>query len=185
MEGTDMEDLLQVGAIANTHGLRGEVKVFPTTDDPARYRMLDTVIADTGKQRMTMEISSVRFFKNLVIVKFRGIDHIEDAEKLKGVKLFVTREQAVPLGEDEYFLADLEGMAVYTEEGEELGVIREIIQTGANDVYVIGQPQGKDLLVPAIKECIRDVDTGAGRMTIRLLPGLREANQGSGEKKQR
>ena len=184
---TDMEDLLQVGAIANTHGLRGEVKVFPTTDDPTRYKLLDTVIADTGKQRMTMEISGVRFFKHMVIVKFKGIDHIDDAEKLKGTKLFVTREQAVPLGEDEYFLADLEGLCAVTEDGEELGVIKDIIQTGANDVYVIGKPGGqeKDLLVPAIKECIRTVDISAGRMMIRLLPGLREANQGSGEKEQR
>ncbi len=93
----------------------------------------------------------------------------------------------MPLGEDEYFLADLEGLCAVTEDGEELGVIKDIIQTGANDVYVIGKPGGqeKDLLVPAIKECIRNVDISAGRMMIRLLPGLREANQGSGEKEQR
>lgn len=173
-----MEDVFQVGAIANTHGLRGEVKVYPTTDDPARYRELEEVIADTGKQQMTLELERVRFFKQMVIVKFKGIDDINDAEKYKGAKLYVTRENALDLGEDEYFVADLVGLRAETEEGEELGTLKDILQTGANDVYVIRQGNGKDLLVPAIRDCVKKIDTENGRIVVHLLPGLREANEG-------
>ncbi len=174
-----MEDLLQVGAVTTTHGLRGEVKVFPTTDDPKRYKVLKETIADTGKKRFTLEVENARFFKQMVIVKFKGIDRIEEAEPLKGAKLYVTREHALPLGEDEYFLADLAGLTVVTEEGETLGVVKDILQTGANDVYVIGQKGAKDLLVPAIKECVKTIDLDGGRMVVHLLPGLREMNGGS------
>lgn len=173
-----MEDLLQVGAITSTHGLRGEVKVFPTTDDPARYKKLKEVILDTGKQQLQMEIAGVRFFKQMVIVKFKGIDNINEVEAYKGAKLYVTRENAVELGEDEYFFADLVGLVAVTEDGEELGTVADVLPTGANDVYVIKPKQGKELLVPAIKECIRKVDLDGGNMTIRLLPGLRELNDG-------
>lgn len=177
----DMEDLLQVGAVTSTHGLRGEVKVFPTTDEPSRYETLKEVVLDTGKQQLTAEIESVRFFKQMVVVKFKGIDHINDAEKYKGAKLYVTRENAVALGEDEYFFADLAGLTAVTDEGEELGTVKNILPTGANDVYVIAQAQGKELLIPAIKECIKEVDIAGGRIVIHLLPGLRELNDGSGK----
>ena len=179
-----MEDLLQVGAVTTTHGLHGEVKVFPTTDEPARYKVLKEVVADTGKRQVVLEVTNVRFFKQMVIVKFKGIDRIEDAEPLKDAKLYVTREYAVPLAEDEYFLADLAGLAVYTEEGEELGTIKDILQTGANDVYVIDLKQGKELLVPAIKDCIKKVDLDGGKMIIHLLPGLREMNDKKADKGQ-
>lgn len=169
-----MEDILQVGAVANTHGLRGEVKVFPTTDDPARYRVLKEVIVDMKKQRLTLEIEGVRFFKHMVIVKFRGIDDIDEAGKYKGAKLYVTRENAVELGEGEHFVADLIGLRVETEDGETLGTLRNVLQTGANDVYEIQPEEGKDLLVPVIKECVREIDIDGGRIVVRLLPGLRE-----------
>lgn len=167
-----MEDLFQVGAVTNTHGLRGEVKVFPTTDDPARYKELKEVIADTGRQRFVLEIAGVRFFKQMVIVKFKGIDDINDVLKYKGAKLYVTRENAVKLEEGEYFLADLVGLRAETEEGKVLGSIRDVLQTGANDVYVIQNEDGKDLLVPAIKDCVKEIDLEGGRMVVHLLPGL-------------
>lgn len=176
-----MEELLQVGAVTSTHGLRGEVKVFPTTDDPSRYKKLKEVTADTGKKQVTLKITQTRFFKQMVIVKFEGIDTIEEAEQYKGAKLYVDRRHAVRLAEDEYFLADLEGLLVTTEEGEELGVIADILQTGANDVYVIRQEEKKDLLIPAIKDCIRKVDIEHGTMTVHLLPGLREINEGGAD----
>ena len=112
-----MEQFLQVGAITSTHGIRGEVKVFPTTDDPARFKKLKKVILDTGKRQIDMEIQSVRFFKQFVIVKFKGIDNINDVEQYKGSSLFVSRENAVSLEENEYYIADLIGMEVFTEEG--------------------------------------------------------------------
>ncbi len=181
MEDLLQEDLLQVGAVTSTHGLRGEVKVFPTTDDPARYKKLKEVIADTGKSRQVLKIEQRRFFKQMVILKFAGINHIDEAEPLKGAKLYVTREHAVSLAEDEYFFADLAGLRVETEEGEVLGVLSDILQTGANDVYVISQENQKDLLIPAIKECIKQVDIEGSRMIVHLLAGLREMNKGGAE----
>lgn len=113
-----MEDLLQVGVITTTHGVRGEVKVFPTTDDPARFKKLKNVILDTGKEKLELEIAGVKFFKNMVILKFKGIDDINDVEKYRKKSLYVTRENAVKLKKDEYFIADLIGMKVSTDEGD-------------------------------------------------------------------
>ena len=168
-----MEDLLQVGVITSTHGIRGEVKVFPTTDDAARFKKLKNVILDNGKERRNLEITSVKFFKNQVILKFKGIDDINDVEKYKKAPLFVTRENAVPLEKNEYFIADLIGLSVTSDEGEELGVIDDVLQTGANDVYVVKKSGANDLLIPAIKDCILDVDVENGTMKVHLLAGLR------------
>jgi 16S rRNA processing protein RimM len=169
-----MENLLQVGVITTTHGVRGEVKVFPTTDDPQRFKKLKNVILDTGREQREMEIAGVKFFKNMVILKFKGLDTMNDVEALRQAKLFVTRENAVELGADEYFIADLIGLRATSDEGEELGTITDVLQTGANDVYVIGSEGAADLLVPAIKDCIKNVDLEQGVMTIHLLPGLKD-----------
>ncbi len=168
-----MEDLLQVGAITSTHGVRGEVKVFPTTDDPKRFCKLKQVILDDGKLKRNLEIESVKFFKNLVILKFKGIDDMNEVEKYKKATLWVTRENAVPLKKDEYFIADLIGLSVVTEEGEALGKITDVMQTGANDVYVIENGNAGELLIPAIRECVKHVDLENQVMTIFLMPGLR------------
>lgn len=168
------DDLLQVGVITTTHGIRGEVKVFPTTDDPARFKKLKKVLLDTGKKQMELEISYVKFFKNLVIVKFKEFDNINDVEGFRQAKLLVTRADAVELKENEYFIADLLDMKAVSDEGEELGVIADVLQTGANDVYVIKKENTKDLLVPAIKDCVKNVDMEQGVMQLHLLPGLRE-----------
>jgi 16S rRNA processing protein RimM len=169
-----MENLLQVGVVTTTHGVRGEVKVFPTTDDPQRFKKLKNVILDTGRGQREMEITGVKFFKNMVILKFKGLDTMNDVEPFRQAKLFVTRENAVELGEDEYFIADLIGLRAVSDEGEALGTITDVLQTGANDVYVIGSEGVADLLVPAIKDCIKDVDMEQGVMTIHLLPGLKD-----------
>lgn len=171
-----MEDLLQVGVITSTHGIKGEVKVFPTTDDLNRFKKLKTVILDTGKEKLDMEITSVKFFKNMVILKFKGIDDINDVEKYRQKSLFVTRENAVKLQQGEYFVADLFGMAVVTEDEEELGEITDILQTGANDVYVVEDKNKKEILIPAIKECILSVDMEQRIMKVHLLEGLRDMN---------
>ena len=168
-----MEQLLQVGVISSTHGIRGEVKVFPTTDDPDRFRKLKQVILDTGREQKGLEIEGVKFFKQFVILKFKGIDNINDIEKYKGKSLYVTREHAVKLKKDEYFIADLIGIQVVSDQGEELGTISDVLQTGANDVYVVSKDGAKDLLIPAIHACIQNVDVAAGQMEVHLLPGLR------------
>ena len=167
-----MEDMLQVGVITQTHGVRGEVKVFPTTDDVHRFKKLKQVILDTGKETMPLEIQSVKFFKQFVILKFKGIDNINDIEKYKRCSLYVTREHAVALEEDEYFIADMIGMEVCTEDGSIFGTLRDVIETGANDVYVIENAEHGEVLVPAIKECIRSVDIEKGQMMIHLMDGL-------------
>ena len=166
-----MEQYLQVGVISSTHGIRGEVKVFPTTDDPARFKVLKDVILDTGKEQSPMEIQGVKFFKQFVIVKFKGIDNINDVEKYKGKSVLVTRENAAPLGEDEYYIADLVGMIVFTEDGE-FGVLKDVIETGANEVYVVDSKEHGEVLIPAIHECILDVNVEEQTMKVHLLDGL-------------
>ncbi len=167
-----MEQLLQVGVISSTHGVRGEVKVFPTTDDVKRFKKLKKVILDTGKEQLPLEIEGVKFFKQFVILKFRGIDNINDIEKYKGKSLLVDREHAVKLKKDEYFIADMIGMDVFTEDGELFGTLKDVMETGANDVYIIEMSDGKEVLVPAIKQCILDVDIENRKMVIHLLEGL-------------
>ena len=167
-----MEDLLKVGVITTTHGIRGEVKVYPTTDDAERFLDLDYVMLDTGKEYRRLDIKNVRFFKNLVILKFKGIDNINDIEMYKGKDLLVTREDAVPLEEGEYFIADLLDLDVYSDEDEKIGVLYDVMQTGANDVYVVKTEEGKEILLPAIDECILDIDLEESRMTVHIMEGL-------------
>lgn len=169
-----MNELLQVGVITQTHGVRGEVKVFPTTDDPQRFKKLKHVVLDTGKEHLPLEIQSVKFFKQFVIIKFKGIDNINDIEKYKRCPLMVTRENAVELEEDEYFIADMIGMSVLTEDEEVFGTLKDVIETGANDVYVIDSKVHGEVLLPAIKECILDVDIEGRKMKVHLLNGLIE-----------
>lgn len=167
-----MKDRLQVGVISSTHGIRGEVKVFPTTDDANRFKKLKKVTLDTGKEQLDLEIQGVKFFKQFVIVKFKGIDHINDIEKYKGMSLYVDRQDAVKLQKDEYFIADLIEMQVFTEDGGEFGTLIDVLETGANEVYVIQSKEHGEVLVPAIKQCILNIDVEARKMTIHLLDGL-------------
>ncbi len=167
-----MEDTLRVGVITSTHGVRGEVKVFPTTDDAARFKKLKEVLLDTGKELKTMEIAQVKFFKNMVILKFKGYDTINDIEIYKGKDLLVTRDKAVKLGPDENFIVDLIGLCVETDEGERLGTLTDVIQTGANDVYEVTMENGKKVLLPAIKQCILNVDLEKGKVLAHVLEGL-------------
>ena len=177
-----MEQFLRAGIISSTHGIRGEVKVFPTTDDAARFKEIRKVFLDTGRERMELEIQSVRFFKQFVIVKFKGIDNINDIEKYKGCSLYISREEAgcslyisreeaAELDEDEYYIGDLIGMDVFTEEGH-FGVLRDVMETGANEVYIIDSDSHGEVLIPAIRQCVLDVDVEQNRMTIRLMDGL-------------
>ncbi len=167
-----MEKMFQVGVISSTHGVRGEVKVYPTTDDVKRFKKLKEVILDTGREKKTLEIESVKFFKQFAILKFKGIDNINDIEKYKGKSLFVDREHAVRLRKDEYFIADMIGMQVVTDDGEDFGTLKEVIETGANDVYIIDTKEHGEVLIPAIKQCILNVNVEQGVMQIHLMEGL-------------
>jgi 16S rRNA processing protein RimM len=167
-----MEELLQVGVITQTHGIRGEVKVFPTTDDAKRFQDLEHVLLDAGKELLSLEIENVKFFKQFVILKFKGYDSINDVERYKRCPLLVGRSEAVPLEEDEYFITDMIGLQVVTDMGEDFGVLKDVLVTGANDVYVIEHPVAGEVLVPAIKECILEVDISGRKMKIHVMEGL-------------
>ncbi|ROR29400.1 16S rRNA processing protein RimM [Mobilisporobacter senegalensis] len=167
-----MDNLIRVGVITSTHGIRGEVKVFPTTDDVNQFKKLKNIILDTGKEQINLEIEGVKYFKQIVILKFKGIDNINDIEKYKGKDLLITRENAVKLKKGEYFIFDLIGCNVITDEGQELGELIEVLQTGANDVYVVKTKDGKEILLPYIKECILNVDIEQKQIQAHIMPGL-------------
>ena len=167
-----MENLLRVGVITSTHGIAGEVKVYPTTDDPARFKKLKKCILKNNSETVELDIASAKFFKNMVILKFKQFDNINEVEKYKNAELYVTRENAIKLEKDEYFICDLIGLRVIDEENNEIGVISDVLQTAANDVYEVENPSGKKYLFPAIKQCILSVDLAKGVMNVHVLEGL-------------
>lgn len=167
-----MNDLLKVGIISSTHGIRGQVKVYPTTDDMDRFDDLKNIVLDTGKEHINLEIENVKYFKNQVILKFKGIDDINDIEKYKGKDLLVTREDAVQLQENEFFIVDLIGASVITDQDVELGTLTDVMKTGANDVYVVEDKDGKEILLPAIKECILGVNLDEHLIRVHIMDGL-------------
>ncbi|MGN0375829.1 MAG: ribosome maturation factor RimM [Butyrivibrio sp.] len=167
-----MEDLLRVGVITSTHGIAGEVKVFPTTDDPNRFKKLKKCILKTERETLELDISGVKFFKNMVILKFKQFTNINEVEKFRNGELFVTRDNAVPLEEGEYFVCDLIGLKVQDEDSNFIGVISDVLQTAANDVYEVTSNEGRKYLIPAIKQCILKVDIDNGIMSIHAMKGL-------------
>lgn len=172
----NMEEYLKIGAIISTHALRGEVKVYPTTEDVRRYDDLDKVYIDSVSGKECLRVERVRYFKNLVIVKFRGLDRIEDVERLIKKDLFVSRQDAIPLGENEFFICDVIGLKAVTDDGRLLGVVADVMETGANDVYIISKKDDpkSELLLPATKEVILEISPEKGTMTVHLLPGLED-----------
>ena len=166
-----MEDYFRVGVIANTHGIRGEVKVFPTTEDPQRFKGMKEIILDTVSEKKVLVVASARFFKNLVILKFKGIDSINDIEKYKGKDLLVTRENAIPLNEGEYYIADIIGATVVTEDGAQFGILKDVLTTGANDVYVVDH-EGTEVLLPVIPDCVLARDMEQKIVTVHIMKGL-------------
>jgi 16S rRNA processing protein RimM len=169
-----MEDLLKVGVITTTHGVRGEVKVYPTTNSAERFLELSYVLLDTGRDLKRLEIQNVKFYKNQAILKFKGIDNINDIEMYKGRELWINREDGQELDEDEYYIADLLGLTVLLEDGTEYGTLKDVLETGANDVYVVETKDGSEVLLPAIADCILDVDLDEETMTVHLMKGLVE-----------
>ncbi len=167
-----MKEYLRVGIITSTHGLKGEVKVFPTTDSPDRFEDLDEVWIGDGTRMKKVSVNRVKYFKQFVILSFRGIEVIEEVQPYVKQEIYVSREDALPLEEDEYYVADLIGLRVISDEDEDLGRLKDVLETGANDVYLV-EKEGKELLIPAIHECILDVDLDKGCVTVHLMEGLR------------
>lgn len=164
-------DLLEVGKIINTHGLRGEVKVIPWTDTPDVFEDLETLYL---KNNDVLTISSVKYQKNNLIVKFKELGDINEAEKLKNQVLYAERSALGELPEGVYYIADLIGLSVRKETGEEVGKIKDVLQTGANDIYVVAREGAKDLLVPVIPNVVLSVDIDGGEVTVSLPDGLED-----------
>ncbi len=167
-----MNDFLEIGQIVNSYGIKGFFKVVPFTDDITRFDNLKNIYIEKNKQLEKKEIEEVKYHKNLVLLKIKGIDDINDTEQYKNCYLKIDRENAVKLPEDTYFITDIIGIQVFTEEGEFLGNITDVFPTGSNDVYVIKDELGKQILLPAIAEVIKKVDVIAKKMTVKLITGL-------------
>ena len=179
------DDMLRVGVIASTHGVHGEVKVFPTTDDIKRFSLLKKVYLHIVPEKMTgnqneecmeLEVTGVKYFKQFAILKFKQFDHLDDVQQYKGMELYVAREDALPLNEGEYYIADLIGLtALNDESGEEIGILKDVLQTGANDVYIIKgneKYKKKEILVPVTDECVKEINLNDRFVKIHLLEGL-------------
>lgn len=169
-----MIDYLEIGKIINTHGVRGNVKVIPLTDNPRRYEDLKWVYLDKKGVLEKYYIENVKYHKNFVIVKLKGVDNMQEAEGLKGMYLKVDRENAVKLPEDSYFICDLVGCSVYEKNGNILGVLREVIKTGANDVFLVEGQDGKEILIPALKKVVKNVLLEDRKIIVALPEGLME-----------
>ena len=167
-----MQDYLRVGVVTQTHGVRGEFKVFPTTDDVNRFKKLKKVFVSISSEMTEKNVESVKFFKQFVILKLEGIDSMDDAEKIKNADLMVTRKDAVACEEDEYYIADLIGIEVFSDDGEKIGVLKDVYSSSANDVYEVLRDDGKSVLLPAVHDCILDVDIKGGKMTVHITEGL-------------
>ena len=181
----DKDNLIRVGVITTPHGVRGEVKVFPSTDDPKYFKKIKNVYLDTGKEIPEHELSSVKFFKNMVILSFKDITDRNAAELMRKWNILIKKEDARKPGKDEYFIFDLIGMSVVDAEGgQRVGELTDVLSTGANDVYEItydgdftyeGQkPKGDKFYAPAIKECIVSVDMEKSEIRMNLMKGLIE-----------
>ena len=166
-------DLFRVGVITEPHGIKGEVKIFPTTDEPGRLnKVKEIIMMDSKGEETLLHPTSLKTSKQFIIMGFEEFTSRNDVEKIRKYELYVTRENACHLKKDEYYINDLIGMKVLNEEEEEIGVLEDVLETGANDVYSIRMQDGNELLLPAIKQCIISVDVELGIMHVHVIPGL-------------
>ena len=171
---TDMYEYLQVGKIVNTHGVRGEVKLIPLTDDLERFGKLKWAYVESDGSMKKYDIENVRYFKGTVILKLQGVDTAEAAEAIKDRYLLVDRANAVKLPENTYFICDLIGCEVYDETGNLLGKLYDVLKTGSNDVYAVKNEAGKEILIPALKSVVTGVSPENMRIDVVLPKGLLE-----------
>ena len=167
-----MKEKFEIGQIVNTFGIKGFVKVNPWVDDVTRFEDLKTVYVKIRKEEKILEIEEVKYQKNQVLLKFKGIDTVEQAESLRNVYLSIDRKDAIPLEEGQYFIADLLESEIYSDEGVKLGILDDIYNTGSNDIYVVKNELGKSILLPGIPDVIKEVDLENKKITVHLLKGL-------------
>lgn len=167
-----MEELLRVGVVTSPHGIKGEVNLFPTTDDVSQFKSWKTLVLKQKREYREVKLESAKFFKQMVIVKLGGVEDRDQAEALRQAELYIYRSQARPCEENENYITDLIGLKVVSDEGEMVGTCTDVMETGANDVYVITCTDGKEVLFPAIPQCILKVDLEAGEMLVHVMDGL-------------
>ena len=165
-------EYIEIGQIVNTNGLKGVVKVNPFTDDISKFEELKYVYIQLKNELKKVKIEQVRYNKNQVLLKLEGIDSIEEAKKYRNFYLKTEKESQEDLGEDTYYIVDLIGLDVYTDKNEYLGKIEDVFPTGSNDVYVVKDNLGKQILIPAIADVVKEVDLKNKKMIINLIPGL-------------
>lgn len=165
-------EYIEIGQIVNTNGLKGVVKVNPFTDDISKFEELKYVYIQLKNELKKVKIEQVRYNKNQVLLKLEGIDSIEEAEKYRNFYLKTEKESQEDLGEDTYYIVDLIGLDVYTAKNEYLGKIEDVFPTGSNDVYVVKDNLGKQILIPAIADVVKEVDLKNKKMIVNLIPGL-------------
>jgi 16S rRNA processing protein RimM len=161
-----------VGKIVNTQGVHGELRLYPTPDDLTRFERLKSLTLRRDEREREYRLLGARPHKRLILVRLEGVDDMNAAEKLIGSEAIVPDELGLPLSENEYYIRDLYDMEVYSDDGKRLGVLTDILFTGANDVYAVKPDNGKDILIPAIKQCVLEVDIAGKKMTVKLLEGL-------------
>ena len=166
-----MDKYFEIGQIVNTSGLKGVIKVKPFTDDITKFNTLKTIYIEIKNELKSFEIEKVYFNKNMVFLKLKGIDTVEQAESYRNYYLKIERTDE-ELDKDSYYIVDIEGCKVYTEEQKFLGIISEVFSTGSNDVYVVKSEDGKQILLPAIKDVIKQVDIKNKKIIVHLLEGL-------------
>ena len=167
-----MQEYFEIGQSVNTFGVKGFVKVKPFTDDLERFEELESILVIKNKDMIEMKIEEVKYHKNMVLIKFKGIDKVEQAELLRNSYLLISRDSVDELEEGKYYIVDLIGINVYTDEQVLLGTLDDIFNTGSNDIYVVKSKEGKQILLPAIGDVIKNIDIENKKMTVHLLPGL-------------
>ncbi len=167
-----MEKYLEIGQIVNTFGIKGQVKIVPFTDDITRYDELKEIYVEKKNELKLFQIEQVNYKKNMVILKLKGIETVEEAEKLRNCYLKIDREDAKELPKDTYFIVDLLGLDVYTDEGKLLGKVDDIYNAGSSDIYVVKDELGKQILLPAIKDVLKEVDLENQKIIVHLIKGL-------------
>ncbi len=167
-----MTKYLEIGQIVNTFGIKGMVKVKPFTNNIKRFDDLKNVYIKNRKEKKEYQIEEVKYHKNMVLIKFKGIETPEDANLLRESYLLIDRSKEEPLEDGNYYIVDMIGIEVYSDKGELLGNLEDIFNTGSNDIYVVKDNQGKQVLLPAISEVIKQIDIEKRKITVHLLPGL-------------
>ena len=169
-----MEKYLEIGQIVNTFGIKGMAKVKPFTENTKkRFDNLKNVYIKTKKEQKQYEVEEIKYHKQMVLVKFKGIENIEEAEKLRNSYLVIDRNEEEPLEEGTYYIVDMIGLEVYTDEGEKLGILDDVFKSNMScDMYIVKNELGKTITLPAIEEVIKDIDMKKRKITVHLIPGL-------------